>query len=433
MKKRCLRFMSMLMLIIFTVAQTSGLFSQAAMDPNQPITQGEFAVYLVRALALERNLPLAPSERDYVVALEEQGIYPPGGFEPNKPLTKKDMAFLMMKVTGIENQVINRMTGGGKGIVKKEKATIVKMTGTVEFQRGKRGSYAKAELNDDLYLNDSLRTGKDSSAELRIGKFGAAHIGENTEITMEELGSSAEGKEKVRVYIKQGEIIVKVDNKGVKGAVEFETRSETTVAGVMGTTYLHFASPKVERVECSESEIKVYFLDSEGKPVGEPFVLKPQDIISPPAQEGGTPDITTMSQQQQERINKIALELAKYLLETGEISAQAGAGPEGISTYQARQELAEGTELALNAVLDELAEQGVIIESGGAASVSEGAATAVTHAQITDFFETGMINQLFSYYNVDVTPIGAGPGGTTGVGAPPPPPPPPSGGGGGSL
>jgi len=403
MSKQCLKLVSVLMLILFTASQTGGLFSQVPPDPNQPITQGEFAVYLVRALALERNLPLAPTKNDYVVALEQQGIYPPNGFEPNEPLTKKDMAFLMMKVTRLDNQVINRMTG--KGIVKKEKATIKAINGTVEFRRGKKGSFAKAELNDELYLNDSLKTGKGSSAELKIGKFGAAHIGEDTEITMEELATTAQGTEKVRVFIKQGEMVVKVDNKGQKGAVEFETRSKTTVAGVMGTTYLHFASPKVERVECSESEISVYFLDAEGKPIGEPFVLKPQDIIMPPSSEGGKPDISTMTQQQQEKINKIALDLAKYLLEKGDFSTQTSGTQGGMSTYQARKELAEGTELALAAVLEELAEQGIIIDTAGAATISEGAATAVTHAQITDFFENAILFDLFTYYNVDVTPI----------------------------
>jgi len=79
-----------LIVIVVSCLATSMAWSQ-----EEGITQGEFAVLLVREIAGERELPVAATVTDYIQFLESLGLRPLGGWSPNKILTTGDLVSLL--------------------------------------------------------------------------------------------------------------------------------------------------------------------------------------------------------------------------------------------------------------------------------------------------------------------------------------------------
>ncbi len=428
MKKQSILSKLLLMVVVYslTFMPATNLLAQT----DQAVTQGDFAKYLVRALGLEHNLPVGANIKAYVDILEQLHMVPPGGYDPTKPLTKKDMAFIMVRVSGLENKVINRMTG--QSLVKKSTAFIKEIEGDVQYKREERSEYGKAEIGDELYAENSIKTGEGSWVVLQIGRYGAARIAESTEITIEELAiKGAEQKDSVRMYLKKGEVLVNVKAEGKP--VLFETRTNTTVAGVMGSSYLHSTSETGDTVNCFEGPISTYLLDAAGAPLGEPKALNAREqlfvnpntpdkpeyrnfepdtfknakdqiknlatIIPPPvvpAQgEQGQP-FPTQGSEQDEKSGKLSDTAPNA--QTGDLTPE-----DELSSFKARQELSEGTQLALNAALETLAEEGMPIEPTGAATA---ASEPITLVQLTQFIEDLILLPRYYDFNVDATPIG---------------------------
>ena len=75
----------------------TGLFTYSAHAledadiPTEGITQGEFAMWLVKAAGAEGNLPPAALQDDAIKFLTKLGIQPKEGWDADKKLTKKDL------------------------------------------------------------------------------------------------------------------------------------------------------------------------------------------------------------------------------------------------------------------------------------------------------------------------------------------------------
>lgn len=383
-----------------------------AAQMDQAVTQGEFAKYLVRALGLEHNLPVGANVLEYIDILEQLNMEPPGGYDPTAPLTKKDMAFIMVRVSGLENKAINKMTS--KSLVKKEQATVQELQGDVQFKRGPRSEYAPAEVNDTFFLEDSIKTGKNSWVVLKVGRFGAARIEENTEITIEQLASNGDKtKESVRIYLHQGSMIVNVKSQGNK--VNFETRSKTTVAGVMGSSYQHSASKKEEIIRCFEGPISSYLTGSEGNPITDPKSLESRQQLFVDPNDPMNPKYSSFGPDEFKKPAEFANNLAKYLPQApqGQPAEQTPGESAGsaqttetddLSSFEARQQLAQGSDLAFNAAVEALSESGIVIESEGGAATA--ASAPITQVQLTSFINDLLLSDTFDFFNVDTTPIG---------------------------
>ncbi|MCB1194896.1 FecR domain-containing protein [bacterium] len=379
--------------IVLMPAQSA--FSQAAGDA--PVTQGEFAKYLVRALGMEGNLPIGANTYEYINLLERQGITPPGGYEAEKPLNKKDMAYMMMKATGLENKVINRMRG--KSVVRTEKAVVREIKGDVQFKRGPNSEFAAVELNDELYANDTIKTGADSSAVVQLGMYSGAFLGPNTEILIEELSVGKDSSENVRVFIKHGWFTSKV--KKVDKPVNYETRTRTTVAGVMGTTYCQTSDGSADQLMACTGGIWFYLLDENGNPVGEPKVLKIKEklITDPTGQQ--EPQFLLIAEDENGKI----MDQGEFIQSLSSFANGDGIGqgtPSGQSTYQMRMSLSEADEDAYVAIIEVLNEAGIVIEETGAAATAD---STITQAQLTQFINDLLLSDTFDFFNTDTTPF----------------------------
>ena len=406
------------------------LLAQGVTD--RPVTQGEFAVYLVRALGLEAQLELGAHTQDYVQLLEEQGINPPGGFKMDEPLNKKDMAFIMVKATGIENRVINKLNQ--KSLVKKGKAVVKTIEGDVKFQRGsKKGTeFAPVQIDEELFAEDSIRTGADSSVELQIGRFGAAYIGANTEITIEELSEVEKTKkENVRIFIKQGNLVANV--KANTKLVDFETRTKTTVAGVMGTIYSHSSDKNKDEIICGNGTINTFTIDNSGAPASDPKPLQKDGKMTAGPSAPKSPQYSNATPAELKQLLETGKKLAKLLpqlpaaLGKGQMQNIMGQGqPETPETelggeqksgeelgdqagnagsYDERAKLARGDDDAYKAAIQALNEAGIPVDdSTGAAAAAN---TVITLTQITQFLEDLLLDPLPERFNNDVTPIGS--------------------------
>ena len=70
-------------------------FSSHALEdadiPQEGVTQGDFALWLVKAAGAEGNLPPAAMQDDAIKYLRNLGIQPKAGWDADKKLTRKDL------------------------------------------------------------------------------------------------------------------------------------------------------------------------------------------------------------------------------------------------------------------------------------------------------------------------------------------------------
>ena len=69
--------------------------SAAKLIPQEGMTQGEFAVFLVKVLDAEGFLPEAAVINDAIVFLENLGVEPPDGWDADKVLVKDDLVYML--------------------------------------------------------------------------------------------------------------------------------------------------------------------------------------------------------------------------------------------------------------------------------------------------------------------------------------------------
>jgi len=81
-------------LIIVGLTLGSSL-SFAKVTPKDGMTQGQFAIFLVKALDAQGFLPEAAVVNDYITFFENLGVEPLGGWDADKAITKDDLVYML--------------------------------------------------------------------------------------------------------------------------------------------------------------------------------------------------------------------------------------------------------------------------------------------------------------------------------------------------
>jgi len=97
------------MKVIFLLLAFNLLFSQRALaqDESIRITEGEFAVMIVKVAGYEDELPPEPEVEDYILVLRRHGIEPLDGWNPKRTLTIGRFSTVMIQARGLEKPPIN--------------------------------------------------------------------------------------------------------------------------------------------------------------------------------------------------------------------------------------------------------------------------------------------------------------------------------------
>jgi len=231
MDKRITLFFTVMLLAIFV---TSGYCQDEK-------TQGEFARQLCKALAFD--VPTG----DYIRQLESQNIIPEGGWQADKAISNSEMASLLARALGLEKDIESKVD---KKLQEeyRDRATVISFEGDVKVQIGIKGEWVKADVGMKLAESDSIKTGSDSWAELKVGMVGGIKIKENSVVRLSELSSQPSGREDIILYMSVGEMLV--DARGIHSETDFQVRTPTTVAAVRGTVYnVKITGDKTEIIE----------------------------------------------------------------------------------------------------------------------------------------------------------------------------------------
>lgn len=191
-------------------------------------TQGEFAVQLCKAMGID--VPTG----DYIAQLQNQGISPQDGWNAEKPISNTEMANLLAKALGLEKEVEKRVAKKVQEAYR-NKATVIRTEGDVKVKTANESNWTPAEVGMKLSQAATIKTGKKSWAELRVGMVGGIRIKENTEVVLNELSSKPNGSENIILYMNIGEMLV--DARGIAKDTDFQVRTPTTIAAVRGTIY----------------------------------------------------------------------------------------------------------------------------------------------------------------------------------------------------
>jgi hypothetical protein len=78
-----------------------------AEDQFVPVTEGEFAQWLVRVLGLSRFLPAAPTDLECFQVLIQNGITPRDGWQQDRPVSEGNLARVIVLALGRQAEVEN--------------------------------------------------------------------------------------------------------------------------------------------------------------------------------------------------------------------------------------------------------------------------------------------------------------------------------------
>lgn len=217
---------------IITLLFSGILWFVNAQEAEKPLTQGEFAIRLVKALCLDSGLTDSSPVESYIERLKEKGIKLEGEFQPDKIITKEEKSQLITKAFHVEVPIEEKP----RGIFYRDRAIIVYIEGNVQVKLGGKEAWVKAEKDMKLSEDDSIRTGPKSLVDLNVGVAGRVRIKENTELLLKTLSTQAEiRRETVCLYLAMGEMIVDVNKVGPDSI--FLTTTPTATVGVRGTIY----------------------------------------------------------------------------------------------------------------------------------------------------------------------------------------------------
>lgn len=107
--KKILVYMLAGLMMASTVAMAQGRKSTAAdsSQASQPVTHPQLAELLVRALALVRFLPNAPTSQQMFSVLMQNGIAPQDGWKLDAVVTKADLSRVIVQALQMEDEVEN--------------------------------------------------------------------------------------------------------------------------------------------------------------------------------------------------------------------------------------------------------------------------------------------------------------------------------------
>ncbi|MDD5644134.1 MAG: FecR domain-containing protein [bacterium] len=363
-----LKYIRCAVLISFLVLNCSATY---AFDKEEVMTQGQFARYLINALALNEQLPDSPSTQDYFRLLESRGIVPPGGFDSGKVLTNKDMVILLERALGLEKEVVKKLTEGEAPVADKLFAYIVDIQGDVEIRIG-QGQWLNARKGIKLREGDSIRTGEDSWAALGIGKLGAVKVKSDSEIVLQELNFNPDKTENVFIYLQRGDMLVNVPD--LKEGARFEAATPVSIAAVKGTVYTLSYNGQNMRIQVADGTVTAYTLDSAGNPVGDPITININEFIN---QTGNQPvsGTQTLSQAIAGAVNAEAGNLLSMVeAALGVVFGQLTAG---MTPEEAQAAIEQGLDIAVQAAMEALAEIGILVEGSPDTPVTFGQALQI--------------------------------------------------------
>lgn len=135
-------------------------------------------------------------------------------------------------------------------------ATVRRFYGTVEVV-GKTGATYKAYANAILQPGDTLRTGKDGTAELEIAGVGGVRVDANSEVKVPEKNAEAPTQESLQML--KGKLFFNVDAEALKkqGNKEFRLKTPATLLAVKGTRFFAAISATGETAGVHQGEVAV--------------------------------------------------------------------------------------------------------------------------------------------------------------------------------
>lgn len=141
-------------LSVVVVCALSAGFSVRAADakPSSPITEGEFAKWLVNVLGLSRGLPAAPSEKECFAALLQNGVAPKAGWNGTNLVTMGTLSRVVVQSLHKQSEVKNPS----------DDKSWIEYLKTIDVQFGKV-SEAMEQLPplDPAYYSDAIVTSTD--------------------------------------------------------------------------------------------------------------------------------------------------------------------------------------------------------------------------------------------------------------------------------
>ena len=82
-------------LFVLGLFMTLPATSHAEVELQEGMTQGDFALWLVKAIGADSKLPPASVAEDAVKFLTDLGVVPEGGWQKGEPMTKEALASLL--------------------------------------------------------------------------------------------------------------------------------------------------------------------------------------------------------------------------------------------------------------------------------------------------------------------------------------------------
>lgn len=125
--------------------------------------------------------------------------------------------------------------------------SVVDMKGTVEVMEKGASNWVAATAWMKLGAGDTVRTGKDSYADLKFNGMGdtaLVRVGENSSMKVDTYVSSKDVAErKIALDLSMGDVLVKANK--LKSESQFQVKTPTSIVGVRGTGFkVHVESEK---------------------------------------------------------------------------------------------------------------------------------------------------------------------------------------------
>ena len=126
-------------------------------------------------------------------------------------------------------------------------ATASRVSGTVEFCRSGSAEFAALAQDGALFKGDAVRTGKDSSVELKFTDKSHLSLGEETSLVIRDVRGQADS-DRTLLDLDEGSIGASVEKLGERQ--RFEISTPVAVCGVRGTGFaLSHTNPKGGRTD----------------------------------------------------------------------------------------------------------------------------------------------------------------------------------------
>jgi hypothetical protein len=215
---------------------------------GEKVHQKEFIVHLVTAMKLDSALPINPQITDYIKLLEERGITIPGGYNPDELITAKQMAIMLIPAMGLNRNKFDEIKRQ-IDISYKDKAVIINITGDVKVRMKETNKWDLAKPGLALNIEDTIKTGGNSSAVIRLGQISVAKVKENTTVAVYQLAKNP------IIYIEEGDVLI---DSGTPHTASYYVITPTAVTAVRGTVIDIMYRENSTKILLAEGKADVY-------------------------------------------------------------------------------------------------------------------------------------------------------------------------------